>query len=113
VFKLAANVREFDFAMAVTHSEGIKVFSETLSDQHPKLDLSSGTYAMSFIIPAKYLKVGSYSIALCVLYKGRVIDIIDGIPAPEISDRFANTDIEAHRWGLVRIPVSWLPLEAL
>ena len=113
VFKLTANVKEFDFAMAVTHAEGIKVFSETLSDQHPKPDLSSGTYAMSFIIPAKYLKAGSYSVALCALYKGKVIDFIDGIPAPEIIDRFSNADIEAHRWGLVRIPVSWLPLETL
>jgi hypothetical protein len=113
VIKLSTEIEEFDFAMAVTHCEGIKLFSETLSDEHNKPDLPLGTYAISFIVPAKYLKIGAYSIALCALHKGRVIDFLDGLPAPEIVDNKANGDIEAHRWGLVRVPVSWMPLEKL
>jgi lipopolysaccharide transport system ATP-binding protein len=113
VFNLTKPIEEFDLAMAVTHAEGIKVFSETLSDYNPKPNLAAGDYAISFVIPAKYLKMGSYSIALCALYKGRIIDFVEGLPAPEIIDAASNKDIEIHRWGLVRIPVAWLPLETL
>jgi lipopolysaccharide transport system ATP-binding protein len=113
MIKLTTDIHEFDLAMAVTHSEGIKVFSETFSDDHAKPDLRMGTYAVSFVIPAKYLKIGSYSIALAALNKGRMIDFVEGLPAPEITDIHANKDIEVHRWGMVRIPIIWMPVETL
>jgi len=111
--KLTAPVKEFDLAIGFTHAEGIKVFSEVLSDRYPKADLSQGDYVVSVTIPARFLKVGSYSVALCALYEGRVIDAVDGIPAPEIVDPLADKNIESHRWGVVRIPVVWVPVQTV
>jgi lipopolysaccharide transport system ATP-binding protein len=100
-------VTEFDFTMALVHGEGTRVFSEVLSDNFIKENLSEGSYSISFSIPCHYLKIGHYSLTICALHGGRVIDFIEGIPIPEIIDQNIDKSIEMHRWGVVRIPLVW------
>ena len=106
-FRLERRLKSLDIAMAVTHAEGLRVFSEAYADQFPKLDLEPGEYAVQLSIPLRFFKLESYFFAIGLFDEGRYGDFIDGLPMPEIFDENADTHMESHRWGVVRIPVAW------
>ena len=106
-FRLERRLKSLDIAMAVTQAEGLRVFSEAYADQFPKLDLEPGEYAVQLSIPLRFFKLESYFFAIGLFDEGRYGDFIDGLPMPEIFDENADTHMESHRWGVVRIPVAW------
>jgi lipopolysaccharide transport system ATP-binding protein len=96
-----------DLAMAAIHVEGQRVFSELYSDQLGTMNLSSGEYTIQFSIPLRFFRLDSYFLTLAILEQSRTNDLIEGIPLPEIVDPDADPHTESHRWGIVRVPVSW------
>lgn len=104
-------LKRLDIPMAVTHAEGMRVFSETYSDQFEKLNLEKGEYSVRFILPLRFLKLESYFLTVALIEDGRPSDQVDGLPLPEIFNEQADPHLESHRWGVVRLPVEWQPLE--
>jgi lipopolysaccharide transport system ATP-binding protein len=110
-FVLDRQVNELDIPMAVIHVEGQRIFSERYSDQFGTLDLPPGHYKIGFSIPLRFLKLESYSLTVAGLEATRVCDHVEGLALPEIVDKDADPHIETHRWGLVRIPVTWSAIQ--
>jgi lipopolysaccharide transport system ATP-binding protein len=111
-FRVERPVRQLDIPMAVTHAEGLKVFSEAYSDQLPKLQLEPGEYSVLLSIPLRFFKLESYFFVIGLFDEGRHADFVEGLPLPEIINETADTHMESHRWGIVRIPVKWNPVES-
>ena len=93
--------------------EGQRIFSEVYSDQFETIDLSPGDYEIQFSIPLTFLKLDSYFLTVGLLEQGRVCDLVEGLPLPQLIDADANPHTESHRWGLVRIPVCWTHITTL
>lgn len=106
-FSTVKYLSSFDIAMAIVHGDGTTVFSETLSDRQQPHSLAPGNYELDLGIDLGYFKLEPYFLAVYLLEKGRVLDHVDGIPLPEIHDPVVDTFKEAHRWGVLRIPVQW------
>jgi lipopolysaccharide transport system ATP-binding protein len=96
-----------DLAMAVVHREGIRVFSETYSDQEAPIQLVAGEYRFVFSFDLKYLRSDQYYLAFNLSNGEKGLEHIEGIPMPEIVDVDPDPIKEAHRWGVVRIPINW------
>jgi len=111
-FRAERPLKRLDIPMAVTHAEGMRVFSETYSDQFSKADVNPGDYMLRFTLPLRFLKLESYFLTVALIEDGRACDQVDGLPLPEIFDEQADPHLESHRWGVVRIPVEWQPLES-
>jgi len=112
-FSIASLVKEFDIAMAVVQADGLAVFSEALSDQQPRAPLAPGDYQIDFLLELKYLKLEPYFLTLYILAEGQPVADVSGVSLPEIYDPSSDPFKEAHRWGVVRIPVAWEPVEAV
>jgi len=106
-FRLDRRLKRLDIPMAVTHAEGLRVFSEAYTDQLPRLDLEPGEYSVQLRIPLRFFKLESYFFAIGLFDEGRHGDFVEGLPMPEIFNENADTHMESHRWGVVRIPVKW------
>jgi hypothetical protein len=106
-FAIDRSVSAFDIAMAIVHGEGTPVLSEALSDQEAPRAFEPGTYSVEFALDLRYFKLESYFLTLYLLDQGRPLDNVDGIALPEIYNPDADTFMESHRWGVVRIPVRW------
>jgi lipopolysaccharide transport system ATP-binding protein len=109
-FRIFRRLKHLDISMAVTHAEGLRVFSEAYTDEFQQLDLSPGVYAVRLSIPLRFFKLESYFFAIGLFDDGRHGDWIEGLPIPEIVNENANDHMESHRWGVVRIPVKWSPI---
>ncbi len=110
-FRIDRPLVELEVAMAVVHVEGQRVFSEIYSDQFGNLELQPGEYSVQFSLPLHYLKIESYFLALGLYESGTYCDSIEGLPLPELVDPRSDHLIESRRWGVVRIPVTWSPVE--
>ena len=106
-FKVTLPVKDIDVAVALTHSEGTRIFSECFSDENRTVDLSPGDYSITFTLPSKYLKLECYFLAISIFNEGKIYDFIEGIALPEIADEKSDPHLESKRWGLVRLPVKW------
>jgi lipopolysaccharide transport system ATP-binding protein len=102
-----------NIAMALIHASGNPVFSEAMSDQHALSAIGQGKYWIEFSLDTKFLKLESYSLTIHLADQGRPLDHIDGIAVPIVFDSKADAFIEAHRWGVCRIPVFWSELRCL
>jgi hypothetical protein len=100
-------LRQFNLAMAVIHGEGLRVFSESYSDQHALPDLAPGGYTLRFQVPMRFFKMESYFLTLALSESGRGCDHVDGLLMPEIVDENPNLQMESQRWGVLRVPVAW------
>ncbi len=109
-FRIDQPTDTLDIPMAIVHAEGIKIFSESYSDRFPKLQLGVGEYTVQFSIPLKFLKLEAYSLAVGLFDGPRYGDFIEGLPLPELVNEAADSHMETHRWGFVRIPVAWKPV---
>ncbi|CAN5658147.1 ABC transporter ATP-binding protein [soil metagenome] len=112
-FRTSRPLKQLDIPMGVTHAEGLRIFSETYSDQFSKLDLSPGEYVLRFAIPLRFLKLESYFLGIGLYDAGRHCDFVEGLPFPEFIDENADPHMESHRWGVVRIPLTWNTLETI
>jgi lipopolysaccharide transport system ATP-binding protein len=112
-FRAERFIEALDLPMAVVHVEGQRIFSEVYSDQFETIDLSPGDYEIQFSIPLTFLKLDSYFLTVGLLEQGRVCDLVEGLPLPQLIDADANPHTESHRWGLVRIPVCWTHITTL
>ena len=110
-FTVERPVENLDIAMAVVHVEGQRVFSELYSDEHKKLKISQGEYVVQFTLPLRFLKLESYFLVIGLSDSGRHCDLVENLALPELTDESIDPHIESHRWGYVRIPVSWSPVE--
>jgi len=106
-FNAARAMPQFNLSMAVTHGEGLRVFSEAYSDQHAQPDLAPGEYTLRFQVPMRFFKMETYFISLTISVSGRVIDHVDGLLVPELVDENPNVQMESNRWGVMRLPVTW------
>jgi lipopolysaccharide transport system ATP-binding protein len=106
-FRTKKMVRQFNLAMAMIHGEGLRVFSEAYSDEHPLPDLAQGEYILLFHIPMRFFKMESYFLSLCITENGKFCDAVDGLLMPEIVEENPNLQMESQRWGVVRIPITW------
>ncbi len=106
-FTAQKRLSQFDMSMAVVHAEGLRVFSEVYSDQHPLPDLEPGEYILRFEIPMRFFKLESYFLSVTLVEGGRVCDSIDGLLMPEIINENLNLHTETNRWGVLRVPVAW------
>lgn len=106
-FSVEKELAAFDMAMAILHADGTAIFSESLSDQDKSGPLRPGEYEIAFTIDLRFLKLESYFLTLYLADEGRPLDSVHGIPLPELRHPKADAFKEAHRWGLVRIPVRW------
>ncbi len=106
-FEVREPIRQFDLAMAVTHSGGERVFSETFTDQRRPQALGSGCYDLEFSFPVQHLKIESYFLTLWCWDGVDAVDFVADIPLPEVVDSHADSYKEARRWGVVRVPVRW------
>jgi lipopolysaccharide transport system ATP-binding protein len=109
-FRIDQPTDTLDIPMAIVHAEGIKIFSEAYSDRFQKLKLGVGQYTVQFSIPLKFLKLEAYSLAVGLFDGPRYGDFIEGLPLPELVNEAADSHMETHRWGFVRIPVEWKPV---
>jgi lipopolysaccharide transport system ATP-binding protein len=100
-------MKQLNVAMAVVHAEGLRVFSEAYSDQHALPDLAPGDYTLRFHVPMRFFKLESYFLVLAMSENGQLCDEIEGLPMPEIVDENPNLQVESHRWGVLRVPVTW------
>jgi lipopolysaccharide transport system ATP-binding protein len=110
-FNTARPITDFDLAIAVVQPDGTRLFSELWSDGGKTEQIPTGDHRCRFRIAARYFKAGSHSLALAILEKGSLIDFVEDIPLPDITDPTADPLTESHRWGVVRIPVEWTSLE--
>jgi lipopolysaccharide transport system ATP-binding protein len=110
-FRIERPFSQLDISMAVTHAEGQRVFSESYSDQMPKLRLGCGEYSVRLSIPLRFFKLESYFFVIGLFDEGRYGDLVEGLPMPEVVNENADIYKESHRWGIVRIPVTWNPIE--
>src|ERR1035437_2014765 len=106
-FRADQPLKRLDVPMAVTHMEGLPVFSETYADQHGKLNLEPGEYLLRFSVPLRFFKLESYFLGICLFVDGRQGDFVDGLPLPVFVNQNADPHTESQRWGVVRIPVEW------
>jgi lipopolysaccharide transport system ATP-binding protein len=106
-FKAEKKLRQFNLSMAVVHGEGMRVFSEAYSDQHPMPDLEPGTHSIRFEVQMRFFKMESYFLSLTLVESGRGCDHVDGLLMPEIVEENPNLQMESLRWGVLRIPVAW------
>jgi lipopolysaccharide transport system ATP-binding protein len=106
-FELQKHAPQFNISMAVVHAEGLRVFSEAYSDQHPLPDLEQGEYSLRFQIPMRFFKLESYFLSVTLVDNGRCSDEVGGILMPEIGDENPNIIMESNRWGVLRVPVTW------
>jgi hypothetical protein len=111
-FAVERPVENLDIPMAVVHVEGQRVFSEAYSDQFEKLKLSPGEYVVRFTLPLRFLKLESYFLVVGLFDAGMHCDFVENLPLPELVDETIDPHIESHRWGFVRIPVSWTQVQA-
>jgi lipopolysaccharide transport system ATP-binding protein len=100
-------LRNFNLAMAVVHADGLRIFSESYSDEHDLPDLKPGDYTVCFQIPMRFFKMESYFLTLAMNENGTHCDHVDGLLMPEIVDENPNLQMESQRWGVLRVPVSW------
>ena len=105
--------KHLDIPMAVTHVEGLRVFSETYADQHGKLNLEPGEYLLRFSVPLRFFKLESYFLAIGLFEEGRHGDFLDGLPLPELVNENADAHTESQRWGVVRIPLEWQAVQPI
>ena len=112
-FDVREPIRAFDLAMAVTHSGGERVFSESFTDQRKPQPLAAGRYFFEFAFPAHNLKPEAYFLTLLCLDGSEALDFVEGMPLPEIADPNGDSFKESRRWGVVRIPVTWSTPEIL
>jgi lipopolysaccharide transport system ATP-binding protein len=110
-FLVERPVDKLDIAMAITHVEGQRVFSELYSDQYKPIKLPPGEYVTQFTLPLRFLKLESYFVALALSDGGKRGDFADNLPLPQLIDESLDPYVESHRWGFVRIPVSWTQVE--
>jgi lipopolysaccharide transport system ATP-binding protein len=111
-FEVREPIRAFDLAMAVTHSGGERVFSETFTDQRAPQLLAPGSYELDFSFPLRNLKAESYFLTLWCWDGVDALDYVPDVSLPEIVDSHADSYKEARRWGIARVPVQWSqPLE--
>jgi len=110
-FKITRPIESLDISMALVHVEGQNVFSELYSDQHERPRVPPGEYVVQFTLPLRFLKLESYFLVLEILDGGRHCDMVRNLPLPELVDETSDPHVEARRWGIVRIPVTWTPLE--
>jgi len=106
-FAVSKPLRNGDLAMAVIHAEGLRIFSETYSDQDVMPDLAPGEYTFRFHVPMRFFKLESYFLTLAISENGKSCDSIDGLLMPEIVDENPNLHKETNRWGVLRVPVTW------
>ena len=111
MFSVTRPLTRFDLAMAFIHGDGVPVFSEALSDQAPPGPLQPGNYEVTMSIDLKYFKLESYFLTMFLINEGRALDHVEGIVLPEIVDPSADPLIEARRWGVTRLPLTWSPLK--
>jgi lipopolysaccharide transport system ATP-binding protein len=111
-FRVEHPMKRLDIPMAVTHAEGLRVFSEAYSDQHGKLDLQPGEYTLRFSLPLRFFKLESYFMTIGLYDDGRHGDFVDGLPLPEVVNEAADPHTESLRWGVVRVPVEWSPVQS-
>ncbi len=104
-------LRQFNIAMAVTHAEGLRIFSEAYSDQRPLPDLAAGDHLFRFHIPLRFFKLESYFLTVAVNENGKSCDAVDGLLMPEIVDENPHLQMESQRWGVMRLPVTWDPVQ--
>jgi lipopolysaccharide transport system ATP-binding protein len=100
-------MKQLNVAMAVVQAEGLRVFSEAYSDQHALPDLAPGDYTLRFHVPMRFFKLESYFLVLAMSENGMLCDEIEGLRMPEIIDENPNLQMESHRWGVLRVPVTW------
>jgi lipopolysaccharide transport system ATP-binding protein len=106
-FVAQKHMQEFSMSMAVIHGEGLRVFSETYTDQYEPLDLKPGEYTVRFHVPMRFFKMESYFLSVTLVDSGRVCDHLEGLLMPEIVDENPNLHTETNRWGVLRVPVTW------
>ena len=111
-FELQKRTSQFDMSMAVVHAEGLRLFSEAYSDQHAMPELKPGKYTLTFHIPMRFFKMESYFLSITLVDEGRCADGIEGMLMPEIVNENVNVVMETHRWGVLRVPVTWDAIEA-
>jgi lipopolysaccharide transport system ATP-binding protein len=104
-------LRQFNVSMAVIHGEGLRLFSEAYSDQYAQPDLEPGKFTLRFQVPMRFFKMESYFLSLTLNEKGHTCDHIDGLLLPEIVAENPNLQMETHRWGVLRVPVTWSPIK--
>jgi lipopolysaccharide transport system ATP-binding protein len=110
-FTIERPVQNFDIATALVHVEGQRVFSELYSDHHQQLKITEGDYVVQFTLPLRFLKLESYFLVLALSDAGRHCDLVENLPLPELTDGTIDPHIESRRWGYVRMPVAWSPVE--
>lgn len=110
-FEVNKSVDEFDIAIAILLPDGTRLFSELWSDVHPRRTINRGAYLCRLRIPARFLRAGGHLLTLAALSSGRLSDLIEGIPLPEVTDPGSDPFTESHRWGSVRVPVEWAEIE--
>jgi lipopolysaccharide transport system ATP-binding protein len=112
-FKTIRNISNFDISMAIISADGVPIFSETISDETDALNLDAGNYEVDFCFELQYLKLEHYSLTICLSENGQTLDLLNGLPLPDIHNSNLDAFKESRRWGLVRIPVKWSGLRTL
>lgn len=112
-FQVEKRLPDLDIPMALVHVEGDRVFSECYSDQLNKETLEPGKYIVEFQLPLRYLKLESYFLVVGIFSMEKQCDFVEGLPLPELIDTNSDPFLEARRWGVVRLPVSWTHIKAI
>jgi len=105
--RFAEKVNAPEISMAVLHGEGAPVFSSSILDEYEPYGLEAGLYVFTFSFSSEYFKLEPYALTLYLLDGNKVLDHVDGVPLPEISYTKNNAFVEAHRWGIMVVPVKW------
>lgn len=112
-FTLCRTVKQCNISMAVLHAYGEAVFSEMLADAREPEKLGVGTYEVEIAMELKYFKEEPYSLVVYLLDGTQSLDKTTAISLPEIYAPRQDSFVSAHRWGVVRIPITWSSIHAL
>jgi hypothetical protein len=112
-FDITHELKSFDIAIAIFHSEGFPIFSEWYSDINGKQKISTGTYEIDFEIPLKYFKLDFYFLTISINDSGKHCDSIEKYPLPEIVEKDFDPVDESRRGGIVRLPGIWKQIKKL
>jgi hypothetical protein len=112
-FEVKQPIRRLDLAMALLSGQGSRIFSEVYSDKYQPVEAPAGIFTARFGIFAKYFKPEPYFLTLWAFDFENVEDNVEGVPFPIITDRQGDPAREGKRWGVVRLPLDWQPIEHL
>jgi lipopolysaccharide transport system ATP-binding protein len=104
-FQIMIPIQSINIALTIANLDGLKLFSETFTDEEFRYETDKGNYNIKVDLDLKYLKYDSYFMSIILLDGLEILDMVSGIPInlPEPS----NPYLESKREGVIRYPLKW------